>query len=734
MEISTLLKKLKRTQQEEPEQFLAIQIDAEFVKTAVWAVRNQLTEIVAVGSTAEWDGTSTELLVEAIDNSLALALEKLKAEEEPNKVIFGLPETWASTESVAAPRLSDLKTICEKLELKPLGFVVTTEAITQYLRAKEGTPLTGILLRVSTSEVTVSIVTLGKIEGTHVAGRSGDLAADVKEGLTRFGERESMPSRIILYNGGEDLQDLTQQLMAYDWQSVFPFLHLPKIEAVSDTFSITAIAVAGGAEVAKSLGITISEPKPEAIETAGFEETSAQEERAETVPAVEEQEEQLKKQVVDVSEEPPAPPHSTSKFHIKFPLPTISFGDIWGKIRKSRVARWRLSFPSLPFPRGIGLTAVFVIVILILLGAGTVAAARRLPRAAARITFEGQQLSERLTMTVDPSIQSIDLSTNSLPADKVTISKSGERSKDTTGKKIIGDKAKGEVKIFNKTNATKKFAAGTIIIGPSGKQFVLDEDVTVASQAAQSTSGGMTITYGTDTGKATAATFGSEYNLDANTQFTVATLSPSAFNAVNDAAFTGGTKDEIQAVSKKDKSDLRDALLTALKQDAAGEIESQTGGKKVFPETIIALPTEEKYSAQTGDEATTLKLSLTADVTALAVQDTDYQNLLSSLLQNKLPDGFAISSGNINTSIENVKTSDDKVTFDAVVTASLVPRISESDIADRIAGKRPIVAANAVKSLPHFKRIELSFSPVLPSIIQWIPSEKNHISVDIRTE
>lgn len=731
MEISTLLKKLKRTQREEPEQFLAIQIDAEFVKTAVWAVRNQLTEIVAVGSTAEWDGTSTELLVEAIDNSLALALEKLKTEEEPNNVIFGLPETWASTESVAAPRLSDLKTICEKLELKPLGFVVTTEAIAQYLRAKEGTPLTGILLRVSTSEVAVSVVTLGKIEGTHVAGRSGDLAADVKEGLTRFGERESLPSRIILYNGGEDLQDLTQQLMAYDWQSVFPFLHLPKIEAVNDTFSITAIAVAGGAEVAKSLGITISEPKPETIETVNNEETPTEPEEIETATQEESQEESAKPIPV---EELPVPPHSTPKFHIKFSLPTITLDTIWGKFRQSRFTKWRPSFPSLPFPRGIGLTAIFVIVILTLLGAGTVAAARRLPRATARITFEGQQLSERLTMTVDPSIQSIDLSTNSLPADKVTISKSGERSKDTTGKKIIGDKAKGEVKIFNKTNATKKFAAGTIIIGPSGKQFVLDEDVTVASQSAQSTSGGMTITYGTATGKATAATFGSEYNLDANTEFTVATLSPSAFNAVNDAPFTGGTKNEIQAVSKKDKSDLRDALLTALKQDAAGEIESQAGGKKVFPETIIALPTEEKYSAQTGDEATTLKLSLTADVTALAVQDADYQNLLSSLLQDKLPDGFAISSGNINTSIENVKTSDDKVTFDAVVTASLVPRISESDIVDRIAGKRPIVAANAVKSLPHFKRIELSFSPVLPSIIQWIPSSKNHISVDIRTE
>lgn len=746
MEISSLLKKLKRTPQEEPEQFLAIQIDTEFVKTAVWAVHNQLTEIVAIGSTSEWDGTSTELLVEAIDNSLTIALEKLPAKKEPNKVIFGLPETWASTESVVAPRLADLKTICEKLALKPLGFVVTTEAITHYLRAKEGTPLTGILLRVSTSEVAILIVTVGKIEGTHVAGRSGDLAADVREGLTRFGERESMPSRIVLYNGGEDLQDLTQQLMAFDWQSAFPFLHLPKIEALNDNFSITAIAVAGGAEVAKSLGITIAEPEPEnttesnqlEIQETSIVPTLAEHEieismeeqtKPEEPEPIQPTEPQLQKETQERVIESPAPAQQKQKFHLK--LPDIS--GIWKNIHQSRLFKWRPVLPSISLPKGVPLTIIFITVLFFLIGTGFVFAAKYLPRATVRLVFDGQNLSERVNVTVDPTIKSVNPSTNSIPAEKVTVTKSGEKSKDTTGKKTIGDKARGDVKIYNKTNVTKEFSAGTVI-STNGKEFALDDSITIPSASQSATTTGASTTFGVASAKVVASSFGPEYNLDANTQFIIANLSPSAFNAVNDSAFTGGTKTEVQAVSKKDRIDLRDALVASLKEEAAGEIESQAGGKKVFKETIAVNPTEEKYSAQAGDETSTIKLSMTADITALAIADTDYQNLLAASLQNKIPDGYTLSSAPINTSVENIQTSGDTVTFDAIITAPLAPKVSETDVINKIVGKRPAAAADIVRSLPHFKSMELTFAPVLPSILQWIPSAKNHIAIEIRLE
>lgn len=76
--------------------------------------------------------------------------------------------------------------------------------------------------------------------------------------MTRFGDQESLPSRIILYDGTSDrLDELTQQLLVSDWYSTFPFLHIPKIETMDNSFSISAIAISGGGEAAKSLGIPV---------------------------------------------------------------------------------------------------------------------------------------------------------------------------------------------------------------------------------------------------------------------------------------------------------------------------------------------------------------------------------------------------------------------------------------------------------------------------------------------
>ena len=150
---------------------MAVQIDTEFIKTAVWEIKDDLPEIIGIGGTTQWDGTSVEVLLEAIDTSLSVALDKIPEKVEIAKAIFGLPEAWVSPESILPNRLNDIKTICEKMAFKPLGFVITTEAIAQYLKAKEE-PRLRILIRVSMSEVAVSIIRLGVIEATHIAGRN----------------------------------------------------------------------------------------------------------------------------------------------------------------------------------------------------------------------------------------------------------------------------------------------------------------------------------------------------------------------------------------------------------------------------------------------------------------------------------------------------------------------------------------------------------------------------------
>lgn len=719
MEIASFLKKLKGKQEQEPQLFLAVQIDDEFVKTAIWTVKDEATSLVAVGSTQDWDGSSTEILTEAVDASLTVALGKLPPENtaEPNQVIFGLPETWIGSEGISPSRLKDLKSICEKLELDPVGFVVTTEAITHYLKSKEGTPLSAILARVSATEVTVSITRLGNIEGTHVVGRSGDLAGDVREGLTRFGDQDSLPARMIIYDGGEEtMEDLTQQLMAFDWQSYLPFLHMPHIEAVPEVFSITAIAVAGGSEVAKSLGFTIThisppepEPKPQPkSEPEPEPETALDAQPISPQPAA------------DVS--PPRWPSSS-------PAPSVltqvkkTIGRIVSLLPRQLPIK-RLPFRINPF-------GASVAVIVFLAVFGTIAAAKRLPKANLELVFTSQTLNQKVRVKVDPAAAEVDPQNAVLPASSVTVTKSGRKTAPATGKKIIGDRAKGEVTIYNRrADGGKTFAAGTVI-SAENKDFVLDSNVQVASASAAAD-------YSVVPGKAkvsvTAKNFGPESNLAAGNEFQVNTFSKSTYVAKNDSALTGGTKQEIKVVSAKDQSDLKKTLLDELKLQAAQEIESEKANLQVFPATAVASAEDEKYSADAGKEAESVDLELSAKITALAVEKQNLENLLSALLRDTIPQGFTLALEDLNIGIEDVTPEDDAVSFDAVVAAKLSPTVSRSEIIKMALGKRPAAALKQIESLPHLRRVNLTISPKLPAFFLWIPSQEKRLNLEIKLE
>lgn len=705
MEVASFIKKLTKKPSLNIGCFLAVQIDTEFIKTAVWGIKNDLPEIIGIGGTVQWDGTSVEVLLEAIDTSLSIALEKIPEKIEIAKAIFGLPEAWVSPENILPARLNDIKTICEKMAFKPLGFVITTEAIAQHLKAKEGTPASAILIRISTSEVAVSIIRLGVIEATHIAGRSGDISLDAKEGLTRFGDQESLPSRIILYDGVSDrLDELTQQLLVSDWYSIFPFLHIPKIETMDNSFSISAIAISGGGEAAKSLGITI---KPIPLQ--------------------------------EPVQEPPVIPSSTpqqSKFDSMGKVKAI-----FSKLKNFRIKTIHLPKLNLKFPQittkmnKVNLTAAIVFLFFLLATVGVVQAAKKLSGTIIKISITGQEISDTVKVTADLQSDSIDSSANILPAYIVTLTKSKEQTKPTTGKKTTGDKAKGEITIYNlRTDGNKKFDAGTgAATSVSGNKilFLLDSSVTVASASAGAD---YSIIPGKTKVSVTAESFGPEYNLAAGIEFQIASYSKSTYVAKNETSFAGGTKKEIATVSKKDKSELLANLIEAIKSESQDELTSQNQDKKIFLETIEVKPAKENYSVDAGTEAESVSLSLEAQVKAMAITETDYQNLLAAILSSKVPAGFSANGQNIKSEIKNVQADEGKVSFDINFSATLTPQTDKKQFLEMIAGKRSAAAVDILKRLPRVKDVEFTFSPKLPRFLQWVPSDPERVNFEIRVQ
>jgi len=388
MALKNLLEKF--TNKEAPaEHFFALNLNDETVKAAVWTVKEGQTQVVNLGKGAKWDGKNQESLLKAADQSLSQASQELKL--GPNGVIFGLPDTWVDKDAVSSEKKPWLKYLCDELELKPLGFVVTDTAIMAYLKIEEGTPISAILIQLSSSEINLTLVKLGKIIGSQLVGRSGDLGADVEEGLSRFDKVDALPARILLYNGGGDFEEDKQQLLSYDWEEKLPFIHFPKVESLSSEITVRAVALAGGSEVAKSIGIEVkTRPEADTAETLGF---VAGEDAAKTATK-------------------PEPRPEADQPLAEEPLPKIKVNlePIWEKLRTITSVFSKLPRSRLPLILGGGFMVLLVGLFLLYW---------YVPKASLALYLEPQVVNQELELSLDPEANTVAVGSNVLPVQLV---------------------------------------------------------------------------------------------------------------------------------------------------------------------------------------------------------------------------------------------------------------------------------------------------------------------------
>src|SRR3989344_2992709 len=242
------------------EYLFALEIGHTQAKSAVWSVINDKPQVLAVGGTVTWDGQSEDSLLAACDQTLSDSASRVdeSGKIQPEKVILGLPSTWIQAEKITTPWLKVLKTLSDKLSLKAVGFVITADAVIRAIQNSEGVPPTAIIIGVFQGDLEILLARMGKNAGTQVVKRSSTITSDVTEGLSRFINIDMLPSRMLLYDSGTELDQIRQTLLAHPWQAPqvkLPFLHFPKVENLPADFSIRSIALTGGFEVAESIGL-----------------------------------------------------------------------------------------------------------------------------------------------------------------------------------------------------------------------------------------------------------------------------------------------------------------------------------------------------------------------------------------------------------------------------------------------------------------------------------------------
>lgn len=709
--------------EEKREFYWSLVIEPGWVQTGIWSIADGAAQVVSISPGAAWEVDDD--LVNAADTALSAAIQNLPEEfGEPQKTVFGLPNSWVKKGEIREEYLVKIKKICSELSLIPTGFVVVSEAIAHLIKSEEGAPANAVILGVGKENLEISVFQIGNLVGTSEVARSVSLAEDTIEGLARFSSKEPFPSRFLIYDGKEgELEEAKQALLDANWDEVpnIKFLHTPKVEIVKPEQKILATSLAGAAEIGQvskvlevSEGTTeekfpqtetnIVEPKEEIKpEELGF---VVNEDISKTIPSV------------------PIPPKEIPQGKkVEIPAPPLR-----RRIPKFNLSRV-LAFLPKPKPIRLGgknfltLSIVFAVALIALFAAWWF-----LPKARVTIFVSPKTLEETLGLTIDSKASGSDFAKEIVAGKILKTQASGEKTISTTGTKLVGEKATGVVKIQNGLASPINLPAGTILASTSDLKFATTKTASVSAALSPASPGVANV-------DVVAANIGAEYNLAKDESFKVGNYPKADVDAVSLGNFTGGTSRQITAVSAEDQNKLERELTEELVRKAQLTLSGEISAEEKFVESAtVATPSVKEFSHKVGDEAVNLKLSLTISATGLAVNNKQLFEYAKSILGGKTPQGYVLTEGEMDIDFEVTGEEEGVYETKTRISAGLLPEIDKGDIARKISGKYPRLVEAFLNSIPGFTRADMKINPRMPAVLRTMPHVAKRITVELESE
>lgn len=752
------IKKFLPDKDAEREYFWSLVIEPGWVQAGIWQIESDKAKVVFSSPPFTWE--TDEELVQSADDALSAAIQGFPEENiEPTKSVFGVSASWVEEGNITPQYLEKIKKLCSELSLTPIGFVVLPEAIAHYIKSEEGGPLTAVVLGVYSQVIELSLFRLGNLSGNTTISRSVSIVDDVIEGFARLMDKDHVPSRFILYDGKEgELEEARQALLKVNWEDYenLKLLHTPKIELVSAKTKVYAVSLAGASELANINRVEVAsedfdrherevgkeetqekkilgeesdiEPSNITPEELGFavdrdvsEETGFQPSAPESVEA--KAQEVTKEGEIDETMKNIVPVGTKAKMPFGGKKLFEGFGGFF--TNATQIVR-SLRLPKLGFLGHGKNTFIYGVGFLFLLFVLGFLAWWFLPKSEITVYVSPKRLEETydLKVRVDGAT---DYSQRVLRGVEIKEKVEGEKTKDTTGTKTVGDKAKGEVIIY-RVGGEITLDAGTILTGPGSLRFSLDNEVKVASGSAS--------TPGTTKVGVTAEDIGAQYNLASGGAFSVGNYSTVDMEAKNEAAFSGGSSREIRAVSEEDLDVLEKDLEDELKERAKELVKSDLGEDEYFlEESLSATSSAKTFSAKVGDEAESLKLFLTIEVVGLKVSKKEIGELSVEVLKDKVPQGFSLRGEQIDYSLEPKRIKDDEYEFEVRVSANLLPGVDTNEVIQQIKGRSFEAAQEYMKTqVPGFVRAEIKTSLTLPGKLKTLPHMAKNIDIEVAAE
>ena len=717
----------------EEEFFIALLFKPKSIIAILLNNQNGALSIVSTKSVSlDLDSASIEEIIASSDE--AISSIELSVDETKNleKTIFSLPYSWVDHDgSIKKEKLLQLKKLSVELALKPMGFIISMEALIKYFQDKDGIPLNAIFVEEAKNKIYLYLVKGGNIAEVQSGEVTEEVEKSVEHTLKKVENFKQLPSKmILLYH--DDIDSRQQNFLNYPWTKDLPFLHLPQISLLEKGFENEAVVDA----IASQLNVNISSK----TEIAGAELMTGD---AASVASDDESFGFMKeKDVAEIRDDLEEERVDAPVIHVSGERKSESDDSIDYDEKKSESA----------VPSMIGLSALLAlpkkIFALVKMPSGASSRIRMLfipilavilfvifmvvyylafLKAEVVVFLDARQVKDEVV---------VDLSEDSetsyedavLHIDTIDQQVEGEVSIDATGTEEVGESAKGEVTILSSQNKSQTIEKGATLTSSNGLKYTLDDEVKLASSSGISD-------IKSAKGKVTASEIGREYNLPSNTKFSISGFDSSSLEAKNDQAFAGGTKEEKKIVSEKDIASLEEKLLTDLFEEAVNAAKSKVSGEQEIISVLLDSNIEnDDYSAAAGDEVESVKLTATVSYTLGVYKREEAEKFIKDSQGGDVPEGFVLSDDDSQINLKDIEEGKDAISGVLSYEVNYKPDIKFESLAEEIKGKSVSSAEEFIKKSDGVSDVSIIFKNKLPLLPSILPMRSSQIEIVQRTQ
>ena len=318
-----------------------------------------------------------------------------------------------------------------------------------------------------------------------------------------------------------------------------------------------------------------------------------------------------------------------------------------------------------------------------------------------------------------------------IPVSKVTDEKDIDVSINATGKKEIGERAKGQVILASFDDKEASFSAGTKLVF-NGNVYRLDAEAILPASTVDTSSGTKAAS---KKSVATSATFiGPEGNIDKGKQFVVGDYPISLYYALSENPFVGGTAQTVSIVSAKDMQAL-DSLVTDKAKQASESARLGSNNDTVTLDDISNVDISSiNYSANVGEIASSVQAYGTVKADLYTIKRDSIISALRSYITTTKGKGYQFITDGLSYTISDVKLSDNSELVDFVIQTDL-SIYSASDIGKLKSEVRLSSidqATNKLKNIYRAEEVQYVFDPALPGFSLFVPYKTENILINIQ--